>query len=243
LRHLSGEDDPILAQADPHRMITVLIARDTSLVHVDPSTPLCEARGLWVLGTVADHSEVIRAVHILQPDVLVIESMRLSASAVKVTQQITAGGVHTRVVIVSMRAAQASLTRTLRSGVAGVVLRPFERDELVHAVREAANGRHHLSPRLWRALEGQAEKMRNAVTVPAGLSAIERRILGLAAAGHGATGMSARLSMPRPAIEGCRRTLMQKLGLRTHRDLAVYALRWHIVAAQQSSPASLQDFR
>jgi DNA-binding NarL/FixJ family response regulator len=231
-----------VAQADPHRMITVLIAQDASLAHLDPRTPLCGARGLWVLGTVADRSGVVQAVHILQPDVLVFESMRLSMSAVEVTQQVTAAGAHTHhVVIVSMRAAQTALIRTLRSGVSGVVLRPFEPDELIHAVREAARGGHHLSPRLWRILEGRAEEIRNTVTVAAGLTAIERRILGLAAAGYGAAGMSARLARPRPVIEVRRKKLMQKLGLRTRRDLAVYALRWQIVAAQQCGPASLQD--
>jgi DNA-binding NarL/FixJ family response regulator len=224
-------------------MITVLIAHDPSLVHLDPSTPLCDAPDLWVLGTVADHLGVIRAVHILQPDVLVFESMRLSLNAVEVTEQVTTRGVHTHVVIVSMHAEQTSLIRALRSGVAGVVLRPFDRAELIHAVREAANGRHHLSLRLWRTIEERAEKMRNTVTAAARLTAVERRVLELVAAGHSVSGMSARLSLPRTTIEAHGKTLMRKLGLRTHRDLAVYALRWHIVAAQQCSPASPRDLQ
>jgi DNA-binding NarL/FixJ family response regulator len=222
-------------------MITVLIAHEGPLVHLDPSTPLCEARDLWVLGTVTDHSGVVQAVDILRPDVLVFESVWLGASAVEVAQQVTAGGVRTHVVIVSMRVAQGSLIRTLRSGVSGVVLRPFERAELIHAVREAANGRHHLSPRLGFMLQGRAERMRNAVAMAGGLTAIERRILGLVAAGHGTAGLSVRLSVPRPAVEGHCKTLMQKLGLQTRRDLALYALRWHIVTAQQWNPASPQD--
>jgi len=183
LGHLNREENLILAHVDPHGMITVLIAHDPSLVRLDRSTPLCDAPDLWVLGTVADHLGVIPAVHILQPDVLVLDSMRLSLSALEVTQQVTARGVHTHVVIVSMHAEQTSLIRALRSGVAGVVCRPFDRTELIHAVREAANGRHYLSPRLWHTLEWYAERMRNTATANARLTAVERWILELVAAG------------------------------------------------------------
>lgn len=224
-------------------MITVLIAHDPSPVRLDPSTLLCDTPDLWVLGTVADHLGVIRAVHILQPDVLVIESMRLSLSAVEVTQQVTARGVQTRVVIVSMHAEQTSLIRALRSGVAGVVLKPSDPAEVIHAVREAANGRYYLSPRLRHTLEGYAERVRNSATADARLTAVERRILELVATGHNVIGISVRLSLTRTAVEAHRRTLMQKLGLRTQTDLAVYALRWRSAVAQRRGPASPLDLQ
>ncbi len=241
MRHLKREESLILAHVDPHGMITVLIAHDPSPVPLAPSTPLCDTPDLWVLGTVADHLGVIRAVHILQPDVLVFESMRLSLSAVEVTQQVTARGVHTHVVIVSMRAGQTSLIRALRSGVAGVVLRSSDPAELIHAVREAANGRYYLSPRLWHTLGGYAERMRNTATADAGLTAVERRILELVAAGHSATRISERLSLTRSAVEAHCRTLMRRFGLRTRTDLAVYALRRHVAVARLHTPATPRD--
>jgi len=224
-------------------MITVLIAHDPSPVRLDPSTLLCDTPDLWVLGTVADHLGVIRAVHILQPDVLVLESMRLSLSAVEVTQQVTARGVQTRVVIVSMHAEQTSLIRALRSGVAGVVLKPSDPAEVIHAVREAANGRYYLSPRLRHTLERYAERVRNSATADPRLTAVERRILELVATGHNVIGISVRLSLTRTAVEAHRRTLMQKLGLRTQTDLAVYALRWRSAVAQRRGPASPLDLQ
>jgi two-component system, NarL family, response regulator NreC len=194
-----------------------------------------------VLGTVVDHLGVIRAVHILQPDVLVLESMRLSLSAVEVTQQVTARGVHTHVVIVSMHAEQTSLIRALRSGVAGVVLKRSDPAELIHAVRAVANGQYYLSPRLWHALEGYAERMRNTGTADARLTVVERRILELVATGHRATRISMRLSLTRTAVEAHCRALMRKFGLRTHTDLAVYALRRRVAVAQLHTPATPRD--
>jgi DNA-binding NarL/FixJ family response regulator len=217
-------------------MITVLIARDPSLVHLAASTPLCAAPDLWVLGTVADGVGVAQAVSILRPDVLMLDSMRLSLSAVEVTQQVTGRCARTRVVIVSTHGEQTSLIRALRSGVAGVVLRPFDPAELMHAVRAAANGGHHLSPRLWQALEKRTDKIRGSEALAARLTVAEHQLLELVAAGHSAIGMSVRLSLARTVAAARCRTLMQKLGLRTPPDLVVYALRWQVVAGRQRGP-------
>jgi DNA-binding NarL/FixJ family response regulator len=153
-------------------MITVLIAYDGSLNHFAATTPVQTEPDVWVMGTVTDDSGVIPAVHILEPDVLVFESMRLSLSAVEITHYVTARGLPTRVVIVSTQVEHASLIGALRSGVAGVVLRPFDRAELVHAVREAAAGRYYLSPKLWCTLSAYAERMCDTSTARARLTAL-----------------------------------------------------------------------
>jgi DNA-binding NarL/FixJ family response regulator len=230
-----------LAHADRHGLITVLIAYDRSLSHLSPSTFLCTEPGLQVVGTVADNLEVVPAVHILQPDVLVIESMRLGLGTIELTQDVTADGLRTRVVIVSVHVGQAFLIRALRSGAAGVVLGPFDRTEMTHAVREAAAARHYLTPRLRRALEGHAARMRNAWMADARLTIVERQILALVAAGDSVTRISVRLCLTRAAVAAHCRTLTQKLGLRTQADLAVYALRSRIAAVQRCSPAGACD--
>jgi DNA-binding NarL/FixJ family response regulator len=243
LRHADRQEDVALAHPDLHGMITVLIAYDCSLIRLDTSRSLCTEPDLQVVGTVADDLEVIPAVHSLRPDVLVIESMRLGLGTIELTQRVTAGGLHTCVVSASVHVGQAFLIRALRSGVAGVVLKPFDRTEITYAVREAAAARHYLSPRLRHTLEGRAQRMRNAWMAYARLTIVERRILALVAAGHSVTGISVQLCLTRAAAEAHRRTLMQKLGLRTQADLAVYALRWRIAAVQQRSPAGACDLR
>jgi two-component system nitrate/nitrite response regulator NarL len=153
-------------------MITVLLAHDRSLNSLGATAALQSEPDVWVMGTVTDHLGVSAAVHILEPDVLVFESMRLSLTAVETAHYVTAHGLPTRVVIVSTQVGQVSLIRALRSGVAVVVLRPFDRPELVHAVREAAAGRYYLSPKLWCALSAYAERMRDTSTAHARLAAL-----------------------------------------------------------------------
>ena len=218
-------------------MITVLIAQDPSLDSSEPRTTLCDAPDLFVLGTV-EHQGLTQAVHTLQPDILVLDSMRLSWSAVRDTHRVTARCVQTHVVIVSAYAEHASLMHALRSGVAGVVLRPFEQSELIHAVREVASGRYHLSPRLWRTLEAQAEQRRDTVALAVKLTAAERQVLEMVAVGIGATGIAPRPALTQAGVKACCKTLMRKLGLPTHADLFVYALHWHIAVMPQRGPAS-----
>ena len=222
-------------------MITVLIAYDGSLSHFAATTPVQSGPDLWVIGTVTNDLGVIPALHILEPDVLVFESMQSSLRAIQATQYVTARALHTRVVIVSTQVEQVSLIRALRSGVAAIVLRPFDRTELVHAVREAAAGRYYLSPKLWRALEGYAERMCDTAATRAKLTAVEYRLLELFAAGHDMSEITARLSLTRATVEAYRQTLMRKLGLRTQTDLAVYALCWGVAAAQQRSAIGSEE--
>ena len=102
-------------------------------------------------------------------------------------------------------------------------------------MREAAAGRHYLSPPLSeRAIEAYLESGRDAPPDPhEKLTPREREVLQLAAEGLTCAEIARRLSISRRTVEMHRGHLMHKLGLRTQADLIRYALRRGMIPLQE----------
>lgn len=133
-----------------------------------------------------------------------------------------------------MHANEAYVIAALRNGADGYVLKDASAVDLLQAVRNVVQGQRYLSPPLSQlALENYMEKARSTpVDFHDLLTAREREVLNLAAAGHTSVEIGALLSISPRTAEAHRSNLMRKLGLRSQADLIRYALQRGIISIE-----------
>ena len=125
-----------------------------------------------------------------------------------------------------MHASKAFVVHAFRGGAAAYVLKDSSAAELVRAIREVVAGRRYLSPPLSdEAIEVYVARAKEGeVDVYERLTTRERQVLHLAAEGLSNPAMGERLGISPRTAQTHRAHVMEKLGLRTRRDLIVYAV-------------------
>src|SRR5215813_2791308 len=123
----------------------------------------------------------------------------------------------------------------MSNGASAYVLKDSSSADLVQAVREAAAGRHYLSPPLSdRAIEAYQEKAKAAnLDRYETLTSREREVLHLAAEGRTNNEIATRLGISSRTAETHRSNLMHKLDLHTQADLIRFALRRGIIPMEE----------
>jgi DNA-binding NarL/FixJ family response regulator len=212
-------------------MTTIFLADDHHLVREGLRVLLEAEADFSVVGEAADGLSAVQQIERLSPEVAIIDLMMPDLNGLEVARHVRQHRPNTRVVILSMHANEAYVLEALRNGVSAYVLKDSRANDLVHAVREALASRRYLSPPLSeRVIESYIEKSQTSKLDPyETLTTREREVLHLAAQGHSATEMAARLFLSPRTVETHRSNLMRKLDLHTQTDLIRYALRRGII--------------
>ena len=215
-------------------MTTIILADDHNIVRQSLRVLLEAEADFEVVGEAADGLEVTGLVERLHPDVLVLDVMMPGINGLEVTWQVRQSFPETRVIILSMHANEAYVLAALRNGADGYVVKDSSAEDLLQAVREVALGRRYLSPPFSQlSLEKYLEKTQStAVDIQDALTAREREVLHLAAAGHTSAEIAGLLSISPRTAETHRANMMRKLGLHAQADLIRYALQRGIISIE-----------
>jgi DNA-binding NarL/FixJ family response regulator len=206
--------------------LMILLADDHAIVRQGLRLILEREEGLRLVGEAADGPSAAALTARLRPDVLVLDLMLPGAGGVEVTRQVRALPQPPAVVVLSMHSDEAYVLAALQAGASAYVLKEAGGEQLVQAIRAAAEGRRHLSPPLSeQALEAYARKVASAPPDPyLLLTAREREILGLTADGHSCTEIADRLFISARTVENHRANIMRKLGVRNQKELVRFAV-------------------
>jgi two-component system response regulator NreC len=128
--------------------ISIILADDHNVVRQGLHAILEAQSDLRVIGEAGSGLEAIRLVERLRPNVLVLDLKIPELNGLEVARQVQRRSPKTRVVILSMHNDESYVLEALRNGAAGYVLKDSSADELIKAVREAAENRRYLSPPL-----------------------------------------------------------------------------------------------
>ena len=200
----------------PAARIRVVVADDHPLARAGVRRLLAGHGEIEVVGEAADGGAALAEVAALRPDVLLLDLQLGEMDGVAVLDQLRAaaarGAKTPATVVLTTYDQDAMLLAAIRAGAHGYVLKQAEAPELARTVRAAARGETLLPPALTtRLLEG----LTAAPAAPPGdlLTARERDILDLLAAGLGTKAMAARLGLKPGTIKSHLEHLYQKLGV------------------------------
>lgn len=182
---------------------------------------------LRVVGEARDGTAVLEAVERLKPDVAIVDLMMPGLNGIEVVRQSARRSPRTRIIILSMHAAESYVLEALRAGARGYVLKECTDTDLVDAVRLVAEGGRYLSsPLSERALEFYLERASPKHEDPVdSLSLRERQVLEMVVQGHSDLEIGAALGISPRTAETHRGKLMRKLGARSRSDLAHFSLQ------------------
>ena len=213
--------------AEPSKPITVVLVDDHAVVRAGLRALLENAQTFQVIGETGDGLAAVRLVEKLKPQVLVLDVMLPGLSGLEVTREVNRDWPETHILIFSMHANEAYVLAALRNGATGYALKDTKPSDILDAVYTVAAGRRYLSPPLTeRAIDAYLQKSQNTAADISyeTLTTREREVLHLAAEGHTAAEVGARLFISPRTVEIHRANLMRKLGLKNQADLIRYAI-------------------
>ena len=205
---------------------TVIIADDHAVVRKGLRLLIDAEPGLKVVaeaGTVPDAMMKTRA---LRAGVLILDLNMPGGSSLEAIPQIREEAPMTAIVVLTMQNDPAFARQALQSGAAGFVLKEAADDELLEAIRQAANGGTYLNPTL-------GARLAAAPPEPAGppddLSERELSVLRLIALGHTNSEIASTLHLSVRTVESHRAHIQQKTRCSSRAELVRYALEHDLV--------------
>ncbi|MFP4052354.1 MAG: response regulator [Phycisphaerae bacterium] len=162
-----------------------------------------------------------------KPDVVVIDIAMPQLNGIAAVRQILSASPQTRVLALSMHTGGQIVTDMLQAGAVGYVVKSSPIEEVIHAIHTVMNGKTFLSPEiaggivqdLVRGSSGEKDPTRST------LSDREKEVLQLVAEGKSSKEIAATLHVTTKTIEWHRKSIMDKLGIRSIAELTKYAVR------------------
>ncbi len=130
--------------------VRILLADDHTLVR-EGLRKILEAQPGWeVIGEAADGRQAVRLAIDLKPDVVIMDLAMPQLSGVEAIQQIARRLASTRVLVLSMHADEVYVTRAIRAGAHGYLLKDSAGDDLLRAVAALVQHKSFFSPAVSR---------------------------------------------------------------------------------------------
>jgi DNA-binding NarL/FixJ family response regulator len=210
----------------------VVIADDHAVLRYGLRALIEAQPGLAVVGEAADGDEAHRRACELAPDVLLLDLSMPGGGGAEAAERVARDCPRVRVLALTMHEERGYVTRLLRAGAAGYVLKRTAAAELVRAIRAVAAGGTYVDPSLAGTLLTAPTR-----TPPSGTGALEARaagqgdltareleVLRLVARGHSNKEVGAALDISVKTVETHKANAMGKLGLVGRAALVRFAL-------------------
>ena len=213
-------------------MITrVLLADDHVLVRAGIRALLDTIEGIEVIGEAGDGREALAVVERDRPDVVLMDISMSGLNGLDATAVIARDHPATRVIILSMHAAEVSVQRALGAGAAGYLLKEAAVAELPLAIRAVMAGKRYISPAISAIVVDGFLSAREREAGPLQtLTLRQREILQLLAEGRSAKEVAFALKLSVKTVESHRRQIMDRLQIFDLAGLVRFAIRAGLVS-------------
>jgi two-component system response regulator NreC len=206
--------------------ITVLIVDDHTIVR-DGLRALIEAQpGMVVVGEAANGQDAWLRACELRPTVVLLDLSMPAVGGVETAERIATDCPQVKVLALTMHEEGGYVTRLLRAGASGYVLKRTAAADLVRAIRTVAAGGTYVDPSLASVLLGARTGKRTAGdSLPRGgeLTSREEQVLRLVSRGYTNKEIGATLEISVKTVETHKAHGMNKLNLNNRAALVRYA--------------------
>ncbi|HKF67994.1 MAG TPA: response regulator transcription factor, partial [Vicinamibacterales bacterium] len=132
--------------------VRILLADDHTLVR-EGLRKILEAQSGWeVIGEAADGREAVRQALDLKPDLIILDLAMPQLSGVDAISQIVRRLPSTRVLVLSMHADEVYVTRAIKAGAHGYLLKDSAGTDLLRAVTALTQNKSFFSPAVSRVM-------------------------------------------------------------------------------------------
>jgi DNA-binding NarL/FixJ family response regulator len=189
-------------------LIRLLIADDHPVVRDGLSGMFAADPDFEVLGEAADGAEAVRLAQVLNPDVILMDLRMPGMDGLAAITELSRRKISARVLVLTTYDTDSYVLPAIEAGATGYLLKDAPRDELLRAVRAAAEGHGMLAPSV-------ATRLMSRVRAPGQdlLSQREFEVLELVAAGTTNREAAARLFISEATVKTHLLHIYAKLGV------------------------------
>jgi NarL family two-component system response regulator LiaR len=189
---------------------------------------------IQVVGEAANGQEAVAMARELQPDVVLMDLLMPVMDGLQATQTIRAEMPEVEVLALTSVLEGTSVTRAIRAGAIGYLLKDTDAEQLHRALRGAAEGRVQLAP------EAAARLMREvkAPESPEEFTERETEVLKLLARGKANKQIASELSVEEKTVKAHVSSILRKLGVQSRTQAALHAVRTGLVSVNELSEES-----
>jgi DNA-binding NarL/FixJ family response regulator len=203
-------------------VIRILIADDHAMMRAGIRRILEDHPDLKVVAEAEDAAHLVDLCRRHEVDIVLADVSMPGPGILQVLTALQTELAEVRTIVISMHPEEHYALRVLRAGAAGYLTKAHATDELIVAIRKAAQGGVYVSPTL-------AEKLARTLGAPAAgappaLSDREFQVLQMVARGHSIKSIAAKLDLSAKTVSTYRARILEKLRLQTTAELIRYAL-------------------
>jgi two-component system response regulator NreC len=206
--------------------ITVVLADDHAVVRKGLRLLVEAEDGLRVVAEAGNVPDALRMARAHRPNVLVLDLNMPGGSSLEAIPTIREQASMTAIVVLTMQNDPSFARQALQAGALGFVLKEAADDELLGAIKLAAEGETYLNPRLGARLAAQPSQPSGP---PDDLSERELEVLKLIALGHTNAEVAGQLYLSVRTVESHRAHIQQKTRLSSRAELVRYALEHQLI--------------
>jgi DNA-binding NarL/FixJ family response regulator len=204
-------------------MIRILIVDDHALIRRGLSELLSAAEGVEVVGAIDDGLNAAAAAADLEPDIVLMDMSMPGLDGIGATRAVLAVRPEAKVIMLTSFSENARILAALEVGAVGYLLKDTEPEDVIRAVRDAADGGVPLSPKAARALLPNNRMTGNGSADS--LSAREREVLSLVAVGLPNKSIARRLTISEKTVKAHLTRVFSVLGVSDRTSAALWAQR------------------
>ena len=209
--------------------LRTLLADGADLALAGLRAILADVPRVELVGEVRDAEALKEAVRTLRPDVVLIDHTARDLGADAVRAAVRASR-RTRFVAITHEPSPVVLAHALRSGVVGYLRKDCDREEIVNAVLDTADGARFFCGKVLAVLERASLSVDQLSgeapgCAPVTLTARECEIVQLIADGLSYTRIAEQLGVSAHTVTTHRRNIMQKVGVNSTAALVMYAVK------------------
>jgi two-component system, NarL family, response regulator LiaR len=211
--------------------IRILITDDHGVVRQGLRMFLSLDPDIHVVGEAENGQEALEMARELEPDVVLMDLLMPVMDGIKATRAIRSELPEVEVMALTSVLEGASVTRAVRAGAIGYLLKDADAEELHRAIRGAAEGRVQLAP------EAAARLMRevSAPENPEALTERETEVLKLLARGKANKQIAGNLYVSEKTVKAHVSSILMKLGVQSRTQAALHAVRTGLVSTEELS--------
>jgi DNA-binding NarL/FixJ family response regulator len=157
-----------------------------------------------------------------------MDLMLPALNGIDATRRIISEFPQTRIIALSACHTPEQVSRALRAGALGFVLKTEAATELLRAVQMVTAGKEYVSPAITALFVGGALSMPSPKSPFERLSSREREVVQLVVAGSTSSDIALLLSLSRKTVDTYRARIMVKLGVANRSALIRFALEYEL---------------
>jgi DNA-binding NarL/FixJ family response regulator len=204
--------------------VRILIVDDHQIVREGLRTLLGEVADVEVVGEAGDGRQALEQARRLQPDVVLMDLVMPGMNGIEALTRIREEGIPSAVLVLSSFIEEPLVRDAVAAGAIGYLLKDASKNDLVHAIRAAVDGRPTLHPEAQRLLMQRVSKPKPPSALEP-LTPRERSVLELIAQGHSNKRIAASLYLSEGTVKGYVSSILSKLEVSDRTQAALLAVR------------------